>query len=108
MPLVLAIRVRYAGVFAPAAKWRSAIVPTAAATTSSTQAESTVVSRGVETSGCLNDSSANFIQAAMLAAQPSSLPPHASPLTLRQHCHDEASNRTDNYTHHNNPGNLTY
>jgi hypothetical protein len=66
--------VRYAGLFAPAAKWRSAIVPAA---TSSTEAESTVVSRGVEISICLNDSSAHFIEAAITDGQPCSSVAHA-------------------------------
>jgi hypothetical protein len=61
--------VRYAGIFAPAAKWRSAIVPTA---TSSTEAESTVVGRSGETSACPNDP----LEAAMPAGQPPSVTPH--------------------------------
>jgi len=84
--------VRYAGLFAPAAKRRSAIVPTA---TSSTEAESTVVSRGVEISICLNDSSANFIEPAIPDVQPSSVTTHARNYTwaeLMKRVCDHATN----------------
>src|SRR5436309_1392529 len=67
--------VRYAGLFAPAAKWRSAIVPAAAAAVpSSVQGESVTVN--LETIAHREDSLANVIDATMPVAEPSSVAPH--------------------------------
>jgi len=68
--------VRYAGLFAPAAKWRSAIVPAAAAAAvpSSVQGESVTVN--LETIAHREDSLANVIDATMPVAEPSSVAPH--------------------------------
>jgi hypothetical protein len=67
--------VRYAGLFAPAAKWRSAIVPPAAGAASSTGAESTIGSSGLETNVSCEDSLAGVTDAAM-PAEPFSAVPH--------------------------------
>jgi Putative transposase len=78
IPVPHAHLVRYAGLFAPAAKWRSATVPAAtAAAKLVVEAESTIASRGLETNVCTEDSFGNISAAdTAMPAEPCSAAPH--------------------------------
>jgi hypothetical protein len=67
--------VRYAGLFAPAAKWRSAIVPVAAAAAPSSSVEGESITGNLETIAHPEDSPAH-VDATMPVAEPSSVAPH--------------------------------